>query len=134
MKVAIVYASTTGNTEAVAQALQQAAEAAGSEVYFSDAASADSAEATSADLVLLGSPAMGSEELEDSMETFFTEIEGSLSGKTVGLFGSYDWGDGQFIKTWEERVQVAGATVKGTVPVHLAPEDSDLEEAKKLLA
>lgn len=130
MKTAIVYASTTGNTEQLANA---AKEAAGNDVYFSTADAADSAEVLSADLILLGSPAMGAEVLEDSMETFFTSIENQLSGKKIGLFGSYDWGDGQFIVDWAERVSAAGAEVIGCVKAQLAPDENALNEIKALI-
>lgn len=132
MKVAIVYATTTGNTEQLANAAAEGAKAAGREVSLVSADSADSSEVLSADLILLGSPAMGAEQLEDSMETFFSGIEGSLSGKKVGLFGSYDWGDGQWISDWADRVTGAGATLTACVKAHLSPEDSDLDAVKKL--
>ncbi len=130
MKVAIVYASTTGNTEQLANA---AKEAAGADAYFSTADSADSAEVLGADLILLGSPAMGAEQLEDSMEEFFSSIEGQLSGKKVGLFGSYDWGDGQFLEDWKERVLSAGAELAGTVKAQLAPDGAALEAVRALV-
>lgn len=128
-KVAIVYASTTGNTEALANA---AKEAAGADAYFSTADAADSAEVLASDLILLGSPAMGAEQLEDSQESFFSGIEGQLSGKKVGLFGSYDWGDGQFLSDWAERVTAAGGTVVGTVKAQLFPDEAALSAVKEL--
>ena len=128
-KVAIVYASTTGNTEALANA---AKEAAGADAYFSTADAADSAEVLASDLILLGSPAMGAEQLEDSQESFFSGIEGQLSGKKVGLFGSYDWGDGQFISDWADRVTAAGGTVVGTVKAQLSPDEAALSAVKEL--
>ncbi|MBR4321214.1 flavodoxin domain-containing protein [Treponema sp.] len=132
MKVSIVYATTTGNTEQLANAASEGAKAAGREVSLSTADTADSAEVLGSDLILLGSPAMGAEQLEDSMETFFSGIEGSLSGKKVGLFGSYDWGEGQWLSDWSDRVTGAGATLVGTVKSQLTPDDAALEEAKKL--
>ena len=132
MKVSIVYATTTGNTEQLAGAALEAAKAAGLEVTIAKADIADSAETLSADLILLGSPAMGAEQLEDSMETFFSEIESSLSGKKVGLFGSYDWGGGQWISDWEERVKNAGAVFAGSVKAQLSPDEEALEAVKKL--
>ena len=132
MKVAIVYASTTGNTEALAQAAGEAAKSAGREATIAVADSADAAATLAADLILLGSPAMGAEQLEDSMESFFSGIEGSLSGKKVGLFGSYDWGEGQWISDWGDRVTGAGASLVGTVKAHLAPEEADLDAIKQL--
>ena len=130
-KVAIVYASTTGNTESLANALK---EAAGADAYFSTADSADAGEVLGADLILLGSPAMGAEQLEDSMESFFSGIEGQISGKKIGIFGSYDWGDGQFLSDWGERITGAGATLVGSVKAQLAPSDDALAEVKNLLS
>lgn len=130
MKVAIVYTTTTGNTEQLANA---AKEAAGADAYFSTADSADSSEVLGADLILLGSPAMGAEQLEDSMEEFFSSIEGQLAGKKVGLFGSYDWGGGQFLEDWANRVISAGATLVGTAKAQLAPDADALEAVKALV-
>ena len=94
MKVSIVYWSGTGNTEAMANAVKEGAEGAGAEVELLPVAAA-SADVLNSDAVLFGCPAMGSEELEDSeFEPFFSSVESALSGKKVGLFGSYDWGDG----------------------------------------
>ena len=132
MKVAIVYATTTGNTEALANAAAEGAKALNYDVTITQADSADTAKTLAADLILLGSPAMGAEQLEDSMEGFFSDIEGSLSGKKVGLFGSYDWGDGQWLSDWSERVTSAGATLTGTVKAQLSPDEAALEAARKL--
>ena len=132
MKVSIVYATTTGNTEQLANAAAEGAKASGREVSLTTADIADSGEVLNADLILLGSPAMGAEQLEDSMEDFFSQIEGSLSGKKVGLFGSYDWGDGQWLSDWSDRVTGAGATLVGAVKAQLSPDDTALEEVKKL--
>ena len=132
MKVAIVYASTTGNTEALANAAAEAAKNAGCEVTVKTADQADIGETLSADLILLGSPAMGDEVLEDSMEEFYANIKSSLSGKKVGLFGSYDWGDGQWMRDWEENAKSSGAVVTGTVIANLAPDEAALDSVKKL--
>ncbi|MCQ2574460.1 MAG: flavodoxin domain-containing protein, partial [Treponema sp.] len=110
MKVAIIYASTTGNTEAMANAINETASA-NAEVVFGTADSADAAAVLASDVILLGSPAMGDEVLEDTMEEFYTGIESGLAGKKVGLFGSYDWGDGQWLRDWEDRAKSAGANV-----------------------
>lgn len=134
MKVAIVYASTTGNTEQLANAAAEGAKAAGREVSITTADKGDISEALGADLILLGSPAMGAEQLEESMEDFFSGIEGQLSGKKVGLFGSYDWGDGQWLSDWAERVSSAGASLVGAVKAQLAPDAAALEEVKQLAA
>ena len=78
MKVSIVYATTTGNTEQMAGSALEAAKTAGHEVTIATADIADSAATLASDLILLGSPAMGAEQLEDSMESFFSEIEASV--------------------------------------------------------
>lgn len=132
MKVAIVYASTTGNTEALANAAAEAAKNAGREVTVKTADQAVIGETLSADLILLGSPAMGDEVLEDSMEEFYANLKSSLSGKKVGLFGSYDWGDGQWMRDWEENAKSSGAIVIGTVIANLAPDEAALDSVKKL--
>jgi len=134
MKKTIVYASTTGNTEQMALAVADGAKESGAEVLLVKADEASSADVLASDVILLGSPAMGSEVLEDSMEAFFSSIEGQLAGKKVGLFGSYDWGDCQFLRDWAERVkQSGGFVVNGEgLAAHLAPESADIEACKKL--
>ncbi|MCR4713246.1 MAG: flavodoxin [Treponemataceae bacterium] len=133
MKIAIVYATTTGNTETMAEAMKDAL--AGNDVYYSTADSADAATVLSSDVILLGSPAMGDEVLEDSAEAFFCKIEGSLSGKKVALFGSYDWGDGKWLEDWEDRVKSCGAVIAAdALKVHLTPEDADITKCKDFAA
>lgn len=130
MKVALVYASTTGNTEAMANVINETLVSTGTDVVLGTADSADAAAVTACDVILLGSPAMGDEVLEDSMEEFYTGIEASLSGKKVGLFGSYDWGDGQWLRDWEDRAKSAGANVTESLMVHLTPEAEDIEKCQ----
>ena len=133
MKIAIVYATTTGNTESMAEAMKDAL--ARNDVYYSTADSADAATVLSSDVILLGSPAMGDEVLEDSAEAFFCKIEGSLSGKKVALFGSYDWGDGKWLADWEDRVKSCGAVIAAdALKVHLTPEDADIAKCKDFAA
>lgn len=131
MKVAVIYASTTGNTEAMAKAVSDSVKAAGAEVIFATADSAKKDEVLGCDVLLLGSPAMGAEVLEDSMEEFFSGIEGSLSGKKVAVFGSYDWGDGQWIRDWTDRISTAGAvSAAEPLAVNLTPSDDDIAKCK----
>ena len=131
MKVAVIYASTTGNTEAMANAINDAVKAAGAEVIFSTADSANKDDVLSSDVILLGSPAMGDEVLEDTVEEFYSGIEGSLNGKKVAIFGSYDWGDGQWLRDWTDRLNNAGAvSVAEPLMVHLTPEEADVEQCK----
>lgn len=124
--VEIVYWSGTGNTEAMAQEIEAAAKAAGADVEsvrFEDT-SVDAV--ASKDVILLGCPAMGAEELEGSVvEPFFTALASKLSGKKVGLFGSYGWGTGDWMDTWKQRTEDAGATVIGTAIVNETPNNSE---------
>ncbi|MDO4323581.1 MAG: flavodoxin [Lachnospiraceae bacterium] len=131
----VVFWSGTGNTEAMADYVVKGAEAAGVQaqaVAMEDISAADlSAEAVFA----LGSPSMGDEELEDTIvEPFVTELEGSVSGKTIGLFGSYGWGDGEWMRNWVERMKKAGANVVGDEGVicNDAPDDAAGEALRAL--
>ena len=131
MKVAVIYASTTGNTEAMANAINEAVAASGAQVVFGTADSANKEDVLSSDVILLGSPAMGDEVLEDTMEDFYNGIESSLNGKKVGIFGSYDWGDGQWLRDWSDRLKNAGAQIAAEpLMVHLTPEEADVEQCK----
>ena len=133
MKVSIVYWSGTGNTEAMAEAALEGAKNAGAEVQLLPVAAADESVLQS-DSLLLGCPAMGSEELEESeFEPFFSSIEGKLAGKKVGLFGSYDWGDGEWMRTWQERVVSAGGNmIEDGVIANNAPDDDALSACRAL--
>ena len=131
MKVAVIYASTTGNTEAMANAINEACMSSGADVVFGTADSAGIAAVIGCDVILLGSPAMGDEVLEDTMEEFYSGIEGLLHGKKVGIFGSYDWGDGQWLRDWNDRLNNAGAvSAAEALMVHLTPEEADVEQCK----
>ncbi len=134
MKKAIVYSSTTGNTEAMANAIAEGAKANGDEVKVYTADSADRDDVLSSDMIYLGSPAMGDEVLEDTMEDFYNGIESSLSGKKVAVFGSYDWGDGQWLRDWAERLKDAGAEVVNGegLKINLSPEGDGIEECQSL--
>ena len=108
MKAAVIYWSGTGNTEQMAQAI---ADAAGAELF---AVSDFSGSVADYDRIAFGCSAMGDEVLEeDEFEPFFASIEGDLSGKTIALFGSYGWGDGQWMREWQDRVMADGAVVAG---------------------
>ena len=112
-KAIIVYWSSTGNTEAMANAIAEGVKAAGGtpELVFVDSVNVDELLAQPA--FAIGCPAMGAEELDESVDSFVTEIEGKVSGKNILLFGSYDWGDGEWMRLWVERMQNAGANIIG---------------------
>lgn len=129
MKTAVIYWSGTGNTEKMAQAI---ADAAGAELYSVSDFNGNIADY---DRVAFGCPAMGAEVLEeDEFEPFFTGVEGLLSGKTIALFGSYGWGDGEWMRNWVDRCNAAGAVVidgEGLI-ANETPSDDDLAACKTL--
>lgn len=134
-KKAVIYWSLTGNTEQMANAVFEGAKEAGADVSllrFSDISADD---ALAFDAVALGCPAMGNEVLEEGeVEPFFTEMEGKMKGKKIALFGSYDWGDGEWMREWEKRVTTAGAVLisgEGLI-VNNEPDEFALGECRKL--
>lgn len=135
MKAAVIYWSSTGNTEAMAQAVAEGAKNAGAEVDLMEVADATVEKALSYDVLALGCPAMGDEELEEGeFEPFFADLEGKLSGKKVALFGSYDWGDGEWMRSWYDRTKEAGAELIGEegLIVNNTPDEEGLEACKAL--
>lgn len=128
MKNAVIYWSGTGNTEMMAKAI---AESAGADLFTVSEFSGNVADY---DRIAFGCAAMGAEVLEeDEFEPFFSAIEGSLSGKTVALFGSYGWGDGEWMRNWEERVKADGAVLFGDegLIVNETPSDDDLAKCRE---
>ena len=111
-KIIVAYWSQTGNTEAMANAVGEGIKAAGGEADVVPVSAVSVDELKAASSFALGCPAMGAEVLEESeMEPFVEEVEGFAAGKKIALFGSYGWGDGQWMRDWEERMNAAGATV-----------------------
>lgn len=134
-KIYVVYWSQSGNTQAMAEAVGAGITAAGKEAAVVDVSSVSTAELKNAKAFALGCPAMGAEELEETeMEPFVAELEGSVSGKKIGLFGSYGWGDGQWMRDWVSRFENAGAVIvggEGVICVE-APDDEAVNACKKL--
>ncbi|MEE0674444.1 MAG: flavodoxin domain-containing protein, partial [Ruminococcus sp.] len=111
-KAAIVFWNATGNTEAVADAVKDGAQEAGAEVSVFAAADFDADMVADFDALAFGCPAMGDEVLEeDEFQPMFDAVLPALNGKKVALFGSYGWGDGQWMRDWEEACQTAGVTL-----------------------
>lgn len=139
-KVNVVFWSQSGNTESMAEAVGKGISAAGKEAVVTYVGDASLDDLKNAKAFALGCPAMGAEVLEESeMEPFVADIEGFVSGKTIGLFGSYGWGDGQWMRDWVERMTDAGATVVGGEGIICqdapnADTISDLEELGRTLA
>ena len=131
-KLAVIYWSMTGNTQAMAEAIAQGAREAGIEADVLQVSEVTVDQALSYPLLALGCPAMGAEVLEEAeFEPFFTGLEGRLSGKKVALFGSYGWGDGQWMRDWQTRADGANANLYGEgLMVHETPDDAALEQCR----
>jgi len=113
-EIAVIYWSGTGNTQAMAEAVAEGAKNAGAQADLFSVSDTSADAAAAYDKLALGCPAMGAEVLEESeFEPFFTELEGRLSGKKVVLFGSYGWGDGQWMRDWADRLAASGAAASG---------------------
>ncbi len=111
-KIAVVYWSGTGNTEAMAAAVASGATAAGAEVSTFTASDFNSGMVSDYDAIAFGCPAMGAEQLEDGeFEPMYEECKPALSGKKIALFGSYDWGDGEWMRIWQEDAESIGASL-----------------------
>ena len=118
MSVAVVYWSQTGNSEAMANIL---AGAAGTEATSWDDFSAN--QVVGYDALAFGCPAMGAEELDPDFQELWDACKDELAGKPVVLFGSYDWGTGEWMETWKEDAEAAGVDVVDTVIANLEPDD-----------
>ena len=133
-KVAVVFWSGTGNTEAMANAVAEGISAAGAEAALLGPADFSAAKVTEYDAIAFGCPAMGAEVLEEGeFDPMFTEVEGSLGGKKIALFGSYGWGDGEWMRNWEDRCKAAGAVLAcDSVMANDAPGDAEIAACKDL--
>ena len=130
-KIAIVFWSGTGNTEAMANYIAEGVRAAGGEAALLGPGDFSASQFSAYNAVAFGCPAMGSEVLEEAeFEPMFSALEGSLGGKRIALFGSYGWGDGQWMRDWCKRCDDAGACLldENGLMVNEAP-DAEGEEA-----
>ena len=126
-KVAVVYWSQSGNTEAMAEAL---ADAAGTEAIECSGFSA--AQVADYDAFAFGCPAMGAEELDPDLEAVWDECVPEFGERPVALFGSYDWGTGEWMDSWREAAEGAGVNVIDTVIANLEPDDDALAALREL--
>ncbi len=128
-KVAVVYWSQTGNTEAMAQAV---ANAAGATLLTAADFSADAV--AEYDAIAFGCPAMGAEVLEEEeFQPMWDAVKANLNGKKIALFGSYGWGDGEWMRNWEEDAKASGAVLAvESVMANETPDDDALAACKAL--
>ena len=133
-KTAVVYWSGTGNTESMANAVVEGVKAAGAEAELMTPDQVDAGKLAEFEAIAFGCPAMGAEELEETeFAPMFDGVKGALSGKSVALFGSYGWGDGEWMRTWEDDCKANGMNlVCDSVICCEAPDDDALEACRKL--
>ena len=133
-KIAVVYWSGTGNTEAMANAVSDGAKGAGADVSVFTAADFSSDKMNDFDAIAFGCPSMGAEELEDTeFEPMFDSCKAQLSSKNIGLFGSYGWGDGEWMRNWADACKDSGANlVCEPVICNEAPDDDAVTSCKNL--
>ena len=134
-EIIVAYWSQTGNTQAMAEAVGEGIEAAGRKALVAEIGSVSMDALKNASVFAMGCPAMGAEVLEEAeMEPFVMEVEAFAAGKSIGLFGSYGWGDGEWMRNWAERMTAAGASVVGGEGVicQEAPDEEALESCRAL--
>ena len=133
-KIAVVYWSSTGNTESMANAVAEGAKAAGGNVTLYTATDFSGSMVGDFDAIAFGCPAMGAEELEETeFAPMFQTCESNLSGKKIALFGSYGWGDGDWMRSWEDTCRDDGAVlVCESVICQEQPDDEALDKCKAL--
>ena len=132
--IAVVYWSGTGNTQAMAEAVLAGAKDAGAQAQLFTAAEFDACKMDSFDAIAFGCPAMGSEVLEEcEFAPMFEGCEAKLAGKLIGLFGSYGWGDGEWMRDWAQRCRDKGAQLASDgVMANEAPDDEALAACRAL--
>ena len=133
-KVAVVYWSGTGNTEMMAQKVAEGAKEAGAEVSVLTCADFSADDVDAYDAIAFGCPAMGDEVLEDTeFEPMFDGCKDALKGKNIALFGSYGWGDGEWMRNWEDSCKEIGANlVCDSVICQEEPDDEATDACKAL--
>ena len=133
-KIAVVFRSGTGNTEAMANAVAAGAQEKGAEVTVLGPSDFGAAAVAGYDGIAFGCPSMGVEQLEEAdYQPMWDEVKGELNGKKIVLFGSYGWGDGEWMRTWEEEARGAGAVLAADcLIVNGAPDDEGEANCKAL--
>ena len=133
-KVAVVFWSATGNTEAMADAVAVGAEKAGAEVSKLTSAEFGASDVAGFDGIAFGCPAMGAEVLEeDEFQPMWDSVKSKLSSKKVGLFGSYGWGGGEWMNSWADDARMSGVSLAADpVIANEAPDDDAVASCEAL--
>ena len=133
-KIAVVYWSGTGNTEAMANAVVSGVTAAGAEAELFTCDTFNESMIDQYDAIAFGCPSMGAEQLEeDEFEPMFSACAPKLVGKRIALFGSYGWGDGEWMRSWQEQCSELGAVLtEEPVICNDAPDDESTAACEAL--
>lgn len=134
-EIIVAYWTGTGNTQAMADFVAEGIREVGKEAKVVSVEEISASDLQDAQAFALGCPSMGAEQLEETvMEPFVEEVAGFASGKTIGLFGSYGWGDGEWMRTWVDQMQEAGANVVGGEDAicQEAPDEDAQDELKAM--
>lgn len=132
-KVAIVYWSGTGNTEAMADAVAEGVTGKGGEAEIIQCSDFSAGKLGDYDAIAFGCPAMGSEELEDTeFQPMWDDVKGELGDKPVALFGSYEWADGEWMENWKADADEAGVNMVDTLICYDAPDDEGVANCRAL--
>ena len=132
-KAVIVYWSETGNTKVMAEAIKYGMATAGTEADLVEVSAIEPAKALEYDHIALGCPSMGAEVLEETeFQPFYDELSKSLGGKKIALFGSYGWGDGEWMRVWQDEVSNAGANLYNGegLMVNYTPDEDGVAQCK----
>ncbi|MCC8189829.1 MAG: flavodoxin [Planctomycetes bacterium] len=132
-KVFVTFWSGTGNTEKMAELITEGAKGAGAEVVCKNISGVTVEEALGYDVLVIGSPSMGAEVLEEGeIEPFVEGLADKVKGRKVAIFGSYGWGDGEWMRNWAERMRGYGANLLDDgLMVHETPEGEDEEKCRQ---
>ena len=133
-RTGVIYWSGGGNTEAMANAVLEGMKSAGAEAVILTPDAVDAALMSGLEAIAFGCPAMGAEVLEEAeFEPMFAEFKGALGGKKVALFGSYGWGDGEWMRNWEADCEDQGINlICDSVICCEAPDDDALQACKAM--
>ena len=133
-EVIVAFWTGTGNTAEMAEYVAEGIKEGGAEAKVVSVDDISAADLKDAKAFALGCPSMGVEQLEEStMEPFVEEVCGFASGKTIGLFGSYGWGDGEWMRNWEEDCRGKGAVLAAeSVICNDTPDDEGEEKCRAL--
>ena len=133
-KIAVVYWSGTGNTEAMANLVAEGARIDGNQVDVLNVSDTDVDTVLGYDKIAFGCPAMGDESLEEvEFEPFYTDIKGRLCGRPVVLFGSYSWAEGAWMETWQEDARSNGLNLVADGLICFEAPEGDTEDACRKL-